>query len=158
MTNKEARALLKDYADKVAIFTSRKEKIIDIVEREPKYRRAMDLYTVHRYADCIPIFCEIVGYKNTNEFLEKSKNIIEQERIREENARHIEEEYNRIRNVTYDYLFARENGETATEILEGCKELSGVTNQKLTYVLRELVANGQLIKATIRGKTYYSIN
>ena len=52
-------------------------------------------------------------------------------------------------------LATGENGMTVTDILKaGGFDMS---NQKMTYILKAAIADGTVTKATIKGRTYYSV-
>jgi len=52
-------------------------------------------------------------------------------------------------------LAAAENAMTVTDILKaGAFDMS---NQKMTYILKAGIADGTITKATIKGRTYYTI-
>ena len=63
--------------------------------------------------------------------------------------------YNAIRADVTKVLATAENGLTVTDLIkEGGFDVS---NQKMTYILKAAIADGTVTKATIKGRTYYSV-
>ena len=52
-------------------------------------------------------------------------------------------------------LATGENGMTVTDILKAGN--FDISNQKMTYILKAAIADGTITKATIKGRTYYSV-
>lgn len=69
--------------------------------------------------------------------------------------------YATMRETIADILTGAENGMTVTDILANGTfvDTDGkpVTNQKLTYVLNTVEGKAMFTKATVKGKTYYSL-
>lgn len=69
--------------------------------------------------------------------------------------------YATMRETIADILAGTENGMTVTDILANGTfvDTDGkpVTNQKLTYVLNTVEGKAMFTKATVKGKTYYSL-
>ena len=64
--------------------------------------------------------------------------------------------YDDMRAQVVDILTANGEGMTVTDMLK-TGEFGDITNQKLTYALRQSIKDGTLRKATVKGKTYYSV-
>ena len=64
--------------------------------------------------------------------------------------------YDTMRAQVVDILTANGEGMTVTDMLK-TGEFGDITNQKLTYALRQSIKDGTLRKATVKGKTYYSV-
>lgn len=64
--------------------------------------------------------------------------------------------YDGLRDTVKDILAANGEGMTVTDILKSA-DFGDVTNQRLTYALRACIKNGTMRKATVKGKTYYSL-
>ena len=69
--------------------------------------------------------------------------------------------YATMRETIADILTGAENGMTVTDILANGTFVDAdgkpVTNQKLTYVLNTTEGKAMFTKATVKGKTYYSL-
>ena len=64
--------------------------------------------------------------------------------------------YDGLRDTVKDILAANGEGMTVTDILKSA-DFGDVTNQRLTYALRACIKDGTMRKATVKGKTYYSL-
>ena len=56
-----------------------------------------------------------------------------------------------------EFLSMQESGKTCTEIAKGIDELSEFNNQKIAALMRQLVESGTVRKATVKGKSVFSI-
>ena len=56
-----------------------------------------------------------------------------------------------------EFLSMQESGKTCTEIAKGIDELSEFNNQKIAALMRQLVESGTVCKATVKGKSVFSI-
>ena len=63
-----------------------------------------------------------------------------------------------FRGLIIDFLQGQENGVTCTDILKGIPELEGYGNQKVAALLRPLLTEGTVTKATVKGKSLFSLS
>ena len=61
------------------------------------------------------------------------------------------------RELIVEYLSTQTEGKTCTEIGKGIPELSQYQNQKIAGLMRALVDSGKVTKATVKGKSLFSI-
>ena len=61
------------------------------------------------------------------------------------------------RNLIVEYLAVAESAKTCTEIAKGISELSDFNNQKVASLMRQLVETGKVTKATVKGKSLFSL-
>ena len=54
-------------------------------------------------------------------------------------------------------LAVQESGKTCTEIAKGVPELGDFNNQKVAALMRQLVEAGQATKATVKGKSVFTV-
>ena len=50
-----------------------------------------------------------------------------------------------------------ENGATASEVLTASEDFSGLSNQKISAMLNQLVAEGRVVKTTEKKKSIFSV-
>ena len=63
----------------------------------------------------------------------------------------------KYRNLIVEYLAVAESAKTCTEIAKGISELSDFNNQKVASLMRQLVEAGRVTKATVKGKSLFSL-
>jgi len=56
-----------------------------------------------------------------------------------------------------EFLAVQESGKTCTEIAKGVPELGDFNNQKVAALMRQLVEAGQATKATVKGKSVFTV-
>lgn len=56
-----------------------------------------------------------------------------------------------------EFLSMQDAGKTCTEIAKGVDELSEFNNQKIAALMRQLVESGKVSKATVKGKSIFSL-
>ena len=56
-----------------------------------------------------------------------------------------------------EYLAIQKEGRTCTEIAKGVSELSDFNNQKVAALMRGMVEAGTVRKATVKGKSLFSL-
>ena len=56
-----------------------------------------------------------------------------------------------------EFLSLQDAGKTCTEIAKGVDELSEFNNQKIAALMRQLVESGRVSKATVKGKSIFSL-
>ena len=56
-----------------------------------------------------------------------------------------------------EFLALQESGKTCTEIAKGVPDLSDFNNQKIAALMRQLVESTMVNKATVKGKSVFSI-
>ena len=59
--------------------------------------------------------------------------------------------------VIVDYLAGADASKTIKELQAGIAELDGLTNQRITHMLTDLVKAGKLTKEYVKKTPYYSI-
>jgi len=63
----------------------------------------------------------------------------------------------KYRNLIVEFLSMQDSGKTCTEIAKGVDELSEFNNQKIAALMRQLVEAGKVTKATVKGKSIFSV-
>lgn len=63
----------------------------------------------------------------------------------------------KYRALILEFLAVQESGKTCTEIAKGVPELGDFNNQKVAALMRQLVEAGQAAKATVKGKSVFTI-
>jgi hypothetical protein len=63
----------------------------------------------------------------------------------------------KYRDLIVEYLAVAESAKTCTEIAKGISELSDFNNQKVASLMRQLVEAGKVTKATVKGKSLFSL-
>jgi hypothetical protein len=63
----------------------------------------------------------------------------------------------KYRNLIIEFLSMQDSGKTCTEIAKGVDELSEFNNQKIAALMRQLVEAGKVTKATVKGKSIFSM-
>ena len=63
----------------------------------------------------------------------------------------------KYRNLIIEFLSMQDSGKTCTEIAKGVDELSEFNNQKIAALMRQLVEAGKVTKATVKGKSIFSV-
>ena len=63
----------------------------------------------------------------------------------------------KYRNLILEFLSMQDSGKTCTEIAKGVDELSEFNNQKIAALMRQLVEAGKVSKATVKGKSIFSV-
>ena len=56
-----------------------------------------------------------------------------------------------------EFLAIQDSGKTCTEISRGVSELADFNNQKVAALMRQMVEAGQVAKATVKGKSIFTI-
>lgn len=56
-----------------------------------------------------------------------------------------------------DFLREQTDGVTCTDIQKGVPDFDGMNNQKIAALVRQLLDAGKVIKATVKGKSLFSI-
>ena len=63
----------------------------------------------------------------------------------------------KYRNLILEFLSMQDSGKTCTEIAKGVDELNDFNNQKIAALMRQLVEAGKVTKATVKGKSIFSV-
>ena len=63
----------------------------------------------------------------------------------------------KYKNLIMEFLSMQDTGKTCTEIAKGVDELSEFNNQKIAALMRQLVESGKVNKATVKGKSIFSM-
>lgn len=63
----------------------------------------------------------------------------------------------KYRNLIVEFLSTQDSGKTCTEIAKGIDELSDFNNQKIAALMRQLVEAGKVNKATVKGKSLFTV-
>ena len=63
----------------------------------------------------------------------------------------------KYRNLIAEYLAVQTEGRTCTEIAKGVPELSDFNNQKVAALMRQMFEAGTVRKATVKGKSLFSL-
>lgn len=68
-----------------------------------------------------------------------------------------QEENEGYKALILDFLRGQPNGVTCTDIQKGVTEFADFNNQKVAALVRQLVTIGDVTKATVKGKSLFSI-
>ncbi len=63
----------------------------------------------------------------------------------------------KYRQLIAEFLAVQTEGRTCTEIAKGVSELSDFNNQKVAALMRQMVEDGTVRKATVKGKSLFSM-
>lgn len=63
----------------------------------------------------------------------------------------------RLMGVILETLADSEKGMTVTEVMKSNSELANFSNQKVSALMRKLVENGEVVKASEKGKSLFSL-
>lgn len=63
----------------------------------------------------------------------------------------------KYRQLIAEFLAIQTEGRTCTEIAKGVSELSDFNNQKVAALMRQMVEDGTVRKATVKGKSLFSM-
>lgn len=63
----------------------------------------------------------------------------------------------KYRDLIAEYLAVQTEGRTCTEIAKGVSELSDFNNQKVAALMRQMFEAGIVRKATVKGKSLFSL-
>ena len=63
----------------------------------------------------------------------------------------------KYRQLIAEFLAIQTEGRTCTEIAKGVSELSDFNNQKVAALMRQMVEDGTVCKATVKGKSLFSL-
>lgn len=63
----------------------------------------------------------------------------------------------KYRQLIAEFLAIQTEGRTCTEIAKGVSELSDFNNQKVAALMRQMVEEGIVRKATVKGKSLFSL-
>lgn len=63
----------------------------------------------------------------------------------------------KYRDLIVEFLSMQDTAKTCTEIAKGISELSDFNNQKVASLMRQLVEAGRVTKATVKGKSLFSL-
>lgn len=63
----------------------------------------------------------------------------------------------KYRALIAEFLAVQTEGRTCTEIAKGVSELSDFNNQKVAALMRQMVEDGTVRKATVKGKSLFSM-
>jgi hypothetical protein len=63
----------------------------------------------------------------------------------------------KYRDQIMEYLTMQDSAKTCTEISKGIPALSDFNNQKVAALMRQLVEGGRVTKATVKGKSVFSV-
>lgn len=64
----------------------------------------------------------------------------------------------KYRALICEFLALADGGKTCTEIAHGVDELNDFNNQKVAALMRQLVESGAVTKATVKGKSLFSLS
>ena len=64
-------------------------------------------------------------------------------------------ENDRLKEVIVNFLQASENAYTVTDMIKACEDLSDLTNQKVSRLANDLVAENVIVKFSEKRKTYF---
>ena len=62
-----------------------------------------------------------------------------------------------LKEVIVDVLKTFENGATVSEVLNASEDFKGMSNQKISALVRQLVLDGIVSKTTEKGKSIFSV-
>lgn len=95
----------------------------------------------------------------TDEIVEKlSKMLVQTEKksSSERKPTAKQEANKKLEAVILDYLNAQTEGKTVTDMMKEIPELDGMSNQKVSSLVKPLKDDGTIIKEVIKGRSYFS--
>jgi len=95
----------------------------------------------------------------TDEIVEKlSKMLVQTEKksSSERKPTAKQEANKKLEAIILDYLNAQTEGKTVTDMMKEIPELDGMSNQKVSSLVKPLKDDGTIIKEVIKGRSYFS--
>lgn len=95
----------------------------------------------------------------TDEIVEKlSKMLVQTEKksSSERKPTAKQEANKKLEAVILDYLNAQTEGKTVTDMMKEIPELDGMSNQKVSSLVKPLKDDGIIVKEVIKGRSYFS--
>ena len=95
----------------------------------------------------------------TDEIIEKlSKMLVQTEKksSSERKPTAKQEANKKLEAVILDYLNAQTEGKTVTDMMKEIPELDGMSNQKVSSLVKPLKDGGIIVKEVIKGRSYFS--
>ena len=95
----------------------------------------------------------------TDEIIEKlSKMLVQTEKksSSERKPTAKQEANKKLEAVILDYLNAQTEGKTVTDMMKEIPELDGMSNQKVSSLVKPLKDDGIIVKEVIKGRSYFS--
>ena len=95
--------------------------------------------------------------EEVKEKLEKMKAQVEKKNSAERKPTATQKENETYKTAILDYLIEVDTAKTIGEIMKGCAEVSDLTNQRVSALVRQLKDAGLVIREEIKRKAYFSI-
>ena len=108
----------------------------------------------------LAIAIETLGETVSAEVIEKLTNIkasIDKKNSAERKPTATQTENVAFKSAIVDYLGTCDKAQTISDIMKGCAELSDLTNQRVSAIVRQLKDDGIVIREEIKRKAYFSL-
>lgn len=95
----------------------------------------------------------------TDEIIEKLEKMLVQTEKKSSSERKPtakQEANKKLEAVILDYLNAQTEGKTVTDMMKEIPELDGMSNQKVSSLVKPLKDDGIIVKEVIKGRSYFS--
>lgn len=95
----------------------------------------------------------------TDEIIEKLEKMLVQTEKKSSSERKPtakQEANKKLEAVILDYLNAQTEGKTVTDMMKEIPELDGMSNQKVSSLVKPLKDGGIIVKEVIKGRSYFS--
>lgn len=94
----------------------------------------------------------------TDEIVEKLKKMLVQTEKKSGGERKPtakQEANKKLEVIIFDYLTAQTEGKTVTDMMKEIPELEGMSNQKVSALVKSLKDDGIIVKEVIKGRSYF---
>ena len=99
--------------------------------------------------------CEVPA--DVKEKLEKMKAQIDKKNSAERKPTATQKENVGYKSAILEYLATCDEGQTIGDIIKGCAEVSDLTNQRVSAIVRQLKDEGSVVREEIKRKAYFSL-
>ena len=108
----------------------------------------------------LAIAIETLGETVSAEVIEKLTNIkasIDKKNSAERKPTATQTENVAFKSAIVDYLGTCDKAQTISDIIKGCAEVSDLTNQRVSAIVRQLKDDGIVVREEIKRKAYFSL-
>ena len=99
--------------------------------------------------------CEVPA--DVKEKLEKMKAQVDKKNGAERKPTATQKENVGYKSAILEYLATCKEGQTIGDIIKGCAEVSDLTNQRVSAILRQLKDEGSVVRKEIKRMAYFSL-
>lgn len=99
--------------------------------------------------------CEVPA--DVKEKLEKMKAQVDKKNGAERKPTATQKENVGYKSAILEYLATCKEGQTIGDIIKGCAEVSDLTNQRVSAIVRQLKDEGSVVREEIKRKAYFSL-